>query len=57
MESTKISIVNVQLNKDKPFEKMILIENENGKLLIDRGLFVLSTYPAQEPDFKIEPII
>lgn len=57
MESTKISIVNVQLNKDKPFEKMILIENENGKLLVTRGLFVLSTYPGQEPDFKIEPII
>lgn len=57
MESTKISIVNVQLNNYKPFEKMILIENENGKLFIDRELFVIRTTPNQECDFKIEPII
>lgn len=57
MTSTKISFVNVHLNKGKPSEKMILIENENGKLLVDRGLFVLSIYPHQTTDIKIEPII
>lgn len=57
MESTKISIVDVQLNEWKPFEKMILIENENGKLLVDRGLFSISILPYQQHKIKIKPII
>lgn len=57
MESTKISIVYAQLNEGKPFEKMILIENENGKLLVDRGLFSISILPYQQLKIKIKPII
>lgn len=57
MESTKISIVDAQLNEGKPFEKMILIENENGKLLVDRGLFSISILPYQQLKIKIKPII
>lgn len=57
MENTKISIVYAQLNEGKPFEKMILIENENGKLLVDRGLFSISILPYQQLKIKIKPII
>lgn len=42
MNSTKISFVDVQLNKGKPYEPMIMIENDNGILLVDKGLFVIS---------------
>ena len=57
MNSTKISFVEVQLNEGKPFKKMILIENENGKLLVDRGLFSISILPHQQHKIKIKPII
>ncbi len=42
MNSTKISFVDVQLNEGKPYEPMIMIENNNGILLVDKGLFVIS---------------
>lgn len=40
--STTISFVDAQLNESKPFEPMIMIENDNGILLVDEGLFVIS---------------
>ena len=42
MNSTKISFVDVKLNEGKPYEPMIMIENDNGILLVDKGLFVIS---------------
>ena len=39
---TSLYTADVKLNKDGNFVKMLLAENDNGYLFVNRGLFVIS---------------
>ena len=48
---TSLYTANIKLNKtDKDYKKYLVSMNENGVLIMDKGLFVLSFF--SEEDFK-----
>ena len=43
---SRIYIADVKLNEtDKDYKRMLIIENENGSLFVDKELFVISFMP------------
>lgn len=44
---TRVYTAQIKLNSKDKFKKQIILENDNGVLFIDKGLFVISFLPGQ----------
>lgn len=58
MSETKVEIylAEVTLNKGYPAEKMIVIENEDSYLFVNKELYSISFDKVLEPDIKIKKL-